>query len=91
MTLGACREATLTRIWVEDRGPGVAEADKPFVFDRAFRGDAGATSPRSTGLGLAIATDIVRANGGTLSVEDAQPKGARFVLTLPARVREGES
>jgi signal transduction histidine kinase len=63
----------------------VDDADKPFVFDRAYRGEAGRRAPGSTGLGLTIARDLVAANKGTLRVEDAEPQGARFVIELPVR------
>lgn len=71
------------RIWIEDRGPGVSDEEKPHVFEKFFRGGTAATSPTGTGLGLAIAREIVRSHGGTLMVEDVTPSGARFVMTLP--------
>jgi len=91
VTAGARRRGAVTDIWIEDQGPGVPDAEKPLVFDRFFRGQTGLASPRSTGLGLAIASDIVHANGGELRLEDAQPRGARFVITMPAARPEQES
>lgn len=82
--LGAVGEGDFVRIWVEDRGPGVSDEDKPFVFDRAYRGESGRHSHGSTGLGLTIARDLVAANKGWLFVEDASPHGARFVIGLPS-------
>jgi len=38
----------------------------------------------SAGLGLAIARDIIRAHGGTLTVTAAGKRGARFTVSLPA-------
>ena len=72
---------------VQDRGPGVPDAEKPLVFGKFYRGSASSSAPAGTGLGLAIAAEIVRTHDGTLGVEDAPGGGARFVLTIPA-VRE---
>lgn len=71
-------------IRVEDSGPGITDEEKERVFDKFYRGEASVAAPAGTGLGLAVAREIVRAQGGTMSVEDAEPKGARFVIRLPA-------
>lgn len=85
---GARQFGAVTEVWVEDQGPGIPDAEKALVFERFYRGQAGLAAPRSTGLGLAIAADIVHANGGELRVEDAEPTGARFVISIPARPPE---
>ena len=72
------------RIWVEDSGPGIADAEKPRVFEKFYRGAASPDVPTGTGLGLAIAREIVRSHDGTLLVEDVEPHGARFVMILPS-------
>jgi two-component system sensor histidine kinase KdpD len=72
------------RVWVEDSGPGIDDAEKPRVFEKFYRGAASPDVPTGTGLGLAIAREIVRSHDGTLVVEDVEPHGARFVLTLPS-------
>jgi len=65
----------------------VEDDDKPFIFDQAYRGSAGARRPGSTGLGLTIAHDLIEANAGHMRVEDARPNGTRLVADLPARER----
>lgn len=70
-------------VWVEDRGPGVPDEDKQRVFEKFYRGATSAAAPSGTGLGLTIVHEIARAHGGRAWVEDAAPKGARFVLSLP--------
>jgi two-component system sensor histidine kinase KdpD len=72
------------RLWVEDSGPGIPDAEKNAVFEKFHRGSVAGRAPSGTGLGLAIAREIVRTHGGTLGVEDVDPHGARFVMTLPA-------
>ena len=62
---------------VEDDGPGVptdlGDRILPLVHGRAG----------GTGLGLSLASRIVRAHGGTLSLETRAPAGARFRIVLP--------
>ena len=85
VTLGAGEtEDGLVRTWVTDHGPGIPESERARVFERFFRGTAGQKSRSSTGLGLALAREIVIANDGHIDLEDVAPHGARFVMTLPA-------
>ncbi|MGH2408687.1 MAG: sensor histidine kinase, partial [Candidatus Limnocylindrales bacterium] len=67
---------------VEDQGAGVRPEDRAHIFDRFWK--APGTASRGAGLGLAIASWIAQRHGGSISVEDAQPTGARFVVRLPA-------
>jgi signal transduction histidine kinase len=75
------------RIWVRDTGPGVRDEDKEMIFTRFARGTDGKTDD-GVGLGLSIVTAIAQAHGGSVHVEDAQPTGARFVMTLPRQRKE---
>jgi signal transduction histidine kinase len=67
------------RLWVEDRGAGVAAADLPHVFEPYFT-----TKRTGTGLGLAIARKVVEALGGTIRMESLEGKGTRVEIELPA-------
>jgi len=70
------RDGVLT---VDDEGPGVAEHDRPHVFERFFRGDRS-----GLGLGLAIAKSVVELHSGRIWVEDsAEGAGSTFVVRLP--------
>ena len=79
-------ELTLTEeersalIAVRDRGPGIAAAELPHVFDRYWRGR---TKRTGAGLGLAIAKGIVAAHGGELRVQSRPGDGSEFAFTLP--------
>ncbi|TCP53014.1 two-component system sensor histidine kinase MprB [Tamaricihabitans halophyticus] len=70
------------RLDVADSGPGVAEADRPWVFDRFYRSSEARTMPGS-GLGLAIVQLAARRHGGTVQVGSAEDGGALFTLWLP--------
>lgn len=65
---------------VEDDGPGIPEDRRGGIFNLF---EPRAPRPDSTGAGLAIAKRIVEAHGGTIRVEAAMPRGARFRFTWP--------
>jgi len=69
-------------LWVRDHGPGIDEADLPFVFDRFYRSPSARGLPGS-GLGLAIVRQVAESHGGRVSAEPAPGGGALFRLSLP--------
>ncbi|WP_428029283.1 sensor histidine kinase [Ancylobacter sp.] len=81
ITLTARREGERVRLVVADRGPGIAEADRPRVLERFVRLEASRTRP-GFGLGLSLVAAVVRLHGGTLSLEGNDP-GLRIVIDLP--------
>lgn len=69
-------------ITVSDSGPGVAEEDIPFIFNRFWRSPLSRGLPGS-GLGLSIVDQVVSELDGTVVVDrDPQLGGARFTITL---------
>jgi len=70
------------RITIQDSGPGIPPDERELIFQKFFRGKASGSAPTGTGLGLAIVREIVRNHNGRVWVEDAHPRGARFVLSL---------
>lgn len=84
----ACNlDGTSVVMSVTDDGPGIAEEDLDRIFDRFYRPPGqprAGESAGGAGLGLAITRRIIEAHGGTVRAENAQPTGARFVVTLPA-------
>ena len=73
------RGAGRVRLSVCDDGPGITPADRDQLFVPHF-----STKRRGSGLGLAIVSRIVQEHLGTIRAEDNQPRGARFVVELPA-------
>jgi two-component system, OmpR family, sensor histidine kinase MprB len=68
---------------VRDRGPGIADEDLPFVFDRFYRAPSARGMPGS-GLGLAIVKQVAESQGGDVVVERPPDGGTRMRLRLTA-------
>jgi nitrogen-specific signal transduction histidine kinase len=75
VVVGAVRRGDNVVLTVQDNGPGIAEDLLPNLFGRSVRG---------AGLGLFIVRQLVEANGGTVRYEQAQPRGARLIVTWEA-------
>jgi two-component system sensor histidine kinase MprB len=74
-------------VTVRDHGPGIAEEDLPYVFDRFYRARSARGMPGS-GLGLAIVRQVAESHGGTVTAERAEGGGTRMVLRLNGRPDE---
>jgi two-component system, OmpR family, sensor histidine kinase MprB len=70
---------------VRDHGPGIAEEDHPFIFDRFYRAMSSRSAPGS-GLGLAVVHEIVTCHKGTITAEPAPGGGTTMRLILPVRL-----
>jgi PAS domain S-box-containing protein len=77
----AGREAELQ---VQDYGPGIPEADQPYLFTRFYQ-VARTGGPQATGLGLGLylTKQLVNAHGGTIAVESSLGQGTTFIVRLP--------
>ncbi|HEY8462232.1 MAG TPA: ATP-binding protein [Blastocatellia bacterium] len=64
---------------VADTGPGIPPEDRERIFEPYF-----STRKRGTGLGLAIVSRIVAEHQGRIRVQENSPRGARFIIELPA-------
>lgn len=69
---------------VADNGSGIAQADIPKVFDRLYRGShSRGNSGEHSGLGLAIAKEIVEAHQGRIWVDDSVKRGCTLCILVP--------
>ena len=69
---------------VADTGEGIAPEHLPHLFERFYRVESSRSRGKGgTGLGLAICREIVRAHGGSITVESAVGQGAAVTLRLP--------
>jgi signal transduction histidine kinase len=80
-----CNEQAIM-VSISDTGPGIAETDLPYLFDRFWRAERSrARTSGGAGLGLAIAKQLVELHHGTIGVESTLDRGARFWFTLPLK------
>jgi two-component system OmpR family sensor kinase len=78
------REEPSAQLEVVDHGPGLSAEQAERVFERFYRADpARSHTDGGTGLGLAIVAALVAAHGGSVEVDTAPGRGARFRVLLP--------
>lgn len=82
--LGQDRSTSLFKIKVCDDGPGIPEAERPFIFDRFFRGALAIESGLAgNGLGLAIVKELLVLYGGEITLVSEPGEGSCFTIHLP--------
>jgi len=79
------QEAQSVTVIVDDSGPGIPQAQMERVFQPFFRAENSRNrTTGGTGLGLYIARDLIRRQGGALTLANRPEGGLRATLTLPA-------
>ena len=69
---------------IEDNGPGIPEKEFENVFKPFYKIDKGrAETKSSVGLGLSIASDIIRSHGGNIKLEKSSLNGLKVKIFLP--------
>lgn len=81
------RDETVT-ISVADCGPGIPKPEQSRLFEKFYRSQEHRDLIPGSGMGLAIAQEIVRAHGGKIWVESEPGRGAEFFFTLPTAGKE---
>ena len=72
-------------IFVDDNGPGIPVRERENVLKPFYRMDESRSQNKSgVGLGLSIASDIIRSHGGNILLETSPQKGLRVKITLPS-------
>ena len=74
----ACEEGHIV-ITVRDYGPGIPEAELPFVKQKFYKGSSKA---RGSGIGLAVCDEIIRLHEGTFEIGNAEGGGCIVTITL---------
>ena len=72
-------------VWIKisDTGPGIALDEQNQIFEPFFRSSRQQRFPQGMGLGLTIASDLVKAHGGHLDLESVAGQGSHFTIHLP--------
>jgi two-component system OmpR family sensor kinase len=85
VTVRVTRSGDDAVVEVEDRGPGIAEAERERIFQRFVRGET-AAGTQGLGLGLSLVAEIARWHGGAAGVDAVAGGGSRFRITLPLAI-----
>lgn len=73
-------------VGVADTGIGISEEESELIFDKFYRSKDGRVAKiTGSGLGLALAREVVRMHGGDITVRSQLNQGSTFTMTLPMR------
>jgi len=81
VTVRVARRGNDATLEVEDRGPGISDAEREKIFARFVRGTT-AAGTNGLGLGLSLVSEIAKWHGGAASLESNE-SGSRFRIALP--------
>lgn len=82
VTVTAEESDGMIRITVADTGCGISEADLSKVKTKFYKANH---TRRGSGIGLAVADEIVNMHGGTLDIKSREGEGTAVIITLPAK------
>jgi len=88
LTVEATVSYGLIYIVFADTGCGISEYDLPRVKKKFYKANA---TRRGSGIGLAVADEIISLHGGTLEIESEQDVGTTVTITLPPITQREES
>ena len=80
ITASMTREGDEYVLCIRDYGPGIPEAELPYVKQKFYKGSSKA---RGSGIGLAVCDEIVQRHGGTFDIGNAEGGGAVVTIRLP--------
>jgi two-component system OmpR family sensor kinase len=85
ITVTMSADDSSVRISVADRGPGMSVEDQQRIFERFYRADSSRarSGEEGSGLGLSIVDAVMKAHGGSVSVESKVGEGSTFTLRFP--------
>lgn len=71
------------KIKISDNGSGIPQDQLPYVFERYYRGTNTKANKNGSGLGMAIAKEIVLLHNGKCSIDSSEIKGTTLVIFIP--------
>lgn len=84
----AANMGAAVQVVISDNGIGIPAADLPLVKDKFYRVNKNG-SISGSGIGLALADEIMKAHGGQLELESTEHVGTSVILTLPIKPDAG--
>ena len=82
ITASVCREGDFEVVRVRDYGPGIPEAELPFVKQKFYKGTSKA---RGSGIGLAVCDEIISLHNGIFNIGNADGGGTEVTILLPIK------
>lgn len=70
------------KIIIEDFGKGIAKEDLKYIFDRYYRGTNTGEAHKGSGLGMAIARDVIIAHNGDINIYSKLGEGTRIEIII---------
>jgi len=80
ITVSATANESTIEITISDYGAGIPPEELPYVKDRFYKGSS---NKRGSGIGLAVADEIMRLHGGKLDIASIYGEGTTVTLSLP--------
>jgi signal transduction histidine kinase len=88
VSVEAYEEANEICISVSDTGMGISKEDLPKIKQKFFKANH---TRRGSGIGLAVADEIIQRHGGTLTIDSEQGVGTTVMITLPCKEQDKPS
>lgn len=82
ITVSAEEVGNMIQVMITDNGMGISEADLPRVKTKFFKANH---TRRGSGIGLAVADEIITMHGGRLDITSKQNVGTNVTITLPVK------
>lgn len=75
----------LLQIVIADSGPGIPKEHRDRIFEEFYRAPTESNKKPGSGLGLTLVKSLVESMQGEIEIADEQPKGTRFIITIPIK------
>ena len=80
IAVSVCKTGDFAKVTIADTGEGIRPEDLPQIKTKFYKGN---TTKRGSGIGLAVADEIVARHGGTLEIDSVYQQGTTVTITLP--------
>ena len=92
IVIGCQQQKNQVRVYVKDQGVGISKSDQKHLFERFYRAQTESTRHISGfGIGLYLASEILRYHDSDLRVDSSLGKGSTFYFLLPVHIRADQN